>query len=275
MAFEVGTPLPEYRVKAINNSAESSNLIQNDEYARRYGFGAGLVPGISIYAYMSRSLVEFMGKDWLERGSAEVSFVRPVYEGEEIRVSGSLASVSEDGLLGIDYLASNNQGVPCGIGKARLSPRPPASEPAFDNYPAGRGKLRRPISLETLKVGDLLTPITTEFNWNIHWQYCQKSIRDHHPIYDRTLHPGWLATQADLILAANYDVAAWIDVSTEVQNYHVQEEECTLETRGRVQGKFERNGDHFIVLDIAVFSATHCLQVIHHTVIFRIAPQAA
>ncbi len=275
MLYAVGSLLPEYRVKAHNSGAESNNLIHDDEQARRHGFRAGLVPGSSIFAYMSRSLVEFMGKDWLEHGAAEVRFIHPIYEGEEVRVNGSLSSITKEGTLCCDLHASNNLGVICSIGAATLPTRAPLPEPSWDDYPAGQGKPKRPISLESLKTGELLTPIRSEFTWNIHWEYCQKAIRDHHPIYRQILHPGWLLSQGNLILAANYDLPPWIHVSSVIQNYHLQDGECIVETRGRVQDKFERGGHHFVVLDLAVFASGRCLETICHTAIFRMAPKAA
>jgi hypothetical protein len=275
MLYSVGSSLPEYRVKAFIDTAESNNRIQDDEYARRYGFRAGLVSGVFVFAYMSRPLVELMGRDWIERGSADVRLVGPVYEGEEIRVSGSVSSVVKDEALSLEYQAANSQGAICGIGVAQLHAGTPVPEPSLGDYPAGRARLHRPVSLEALHVGENLTPITSEFTWNVHWQYCRKSIRDLHAIYEKTLHPGWLVSRACQILVANYAIPAWIDVSCQVQHFHVQEEECTIETRGRVQGKFERNGDHFIVLDLAVFAPTRCLATIRYTAIFRIAPNAA
>jgi hypothetical protein len=274
MRNSAGSPLPEYRAKASVDPA-SNNRIQDDEYARRCGFRAGLAPGISLFAYMSRVLVESMGRDWLQRGSAEMRFVRPVYEGEEIRITGAVASVAQDGTISVECQASNNQGAICGIGSGQLPPQLSLATPDLSDYPPGRAKLHRLISLESLQPGEILTPITSEFTWNVHWQYCQKSIRDHHPLYQRALHPGWILSQASQILAANYAVSAWIDVSSQVQNFHCLEEEGQIVTRGRVQEKFERNGDHFIVLNLAVFSQERCLQTIRYTAIFRIAPNAA
>jgi hypothetical protein len=277
MLYDVGLLLPEYRVKASNDSvdpAEANNRIHDNEYARRCGFRAGLVSGLSIFAYMSRSLTELLGREWLDHGSAEVRFVRPVYEGEEIRVSGSVTSAPKDGPLLLEYQASNNQGAVCGIGTAKQTAAPDP-EPSIADYPPGKTRIHRPISLESIKKGEALTPVTSEFTWNIHWQYCQKSVRDHHPVYQKAMHPGWLVNRASRILSVNYAVPAWIDVSTHVQNFHRLEEECSVETRGRIQDKFERNGDHFIVMDLAVFTPHHCLATIRHTAIFRIAPNAA
>jgi hypothetical protein len=275
MLYSAGAALPEHRIRASLDDVESTNRIQNDDYARRFGFRSGLVPGVSVFAYMSRPLIEWMGRDWLERGSAEVHFLRPIYEGEEIRISGSVSSVSEGGVLSLDCKASNSQGATCGIGVAKLPSQKPSQIPTFEQYPPGRARLHRAISLESLHVGDPLTPVSSEFTWNIHWQYCRKTIRDHHPVYERTMHPGWLANRASQMLATDFAVPAWIDVSIHVQNHHLLEEECPIETRGHIYDKFERDGDHFIVLDLAVFAPTHCLATVRYTAIFRIAPNAA
>jgi hypothetical protein len=275
MLFSVGSPLPEYRIKASNDLADSSNQIQNDEYAQRCGFRAGLVSGTTIFAYMSRPLVEFLGRDWLERGSADVRFLHPIYKGEDIRINGTVSSQTKNGILVLDYSASNSQGTICGIGKAYLPLDKAIPAPSRADYPSGSGMLHRPISLESLAVGDPLSPLASDFTWSVHWQYCRKSIRDHHPMYEKALHPGWLVSRANQMLAANYSIVAWIDVSCKVQYFHVQEEQCAIETRGRIQDKFERDGDHYIALDLAVFSPARCLATISYTAIFRIAPNAA
>ncbi len=275
MLYSVGSRLPEHRVKAYIDTTDSNNLMQDNEYARRYGFGSGLVPGVSIFSYMSRSLVEFLGRDWLERGYADVRFVHPVYEGEDIHITGTLSSMTNEGTLLLDCQASNSRGATCGVGMAQLPQKPPAREPSLSDYPPGHRKFHRPMSLQSLKVGERLMPVKSDFTWNIHWQYCQKCIRDHHPIYQQTLHPGWLMNRASRILAANYSIPAWIDVSSQLQLFHVQEEECLVETRGRILEKYERDGNHFVVLDLAVFNKKCCLATIQYTVIFRIAPNAA
>ena len=275
MLYKVGASLPEYRIKASIDLDDSNNKIQDDEYARRHGFRAGLVPGISVFAYMSRPLIDLVGKDWLQRGAADVHFLRPIYEGEEIRIVGAISSVVADGALSLEYRASNNQGVTSGVGVAKLTSAVPASEPSMDDYATGKAKQYRPVSLESLQVGEYLTPLISDFTWNIHWQYCRKAIRDHHPLYERVMHPGWLASRAGQILALNYEIPAWIDVSCEIQNFHALEEECKVETRGRVYDKFERDGDHFMTLDLAVFAPACCLATIRYTAIFRIAPNAA
>src|SRR5262249_45051855 len=82
--------LPVYRVTARNTSIQSENRIHDDETARRYGFRGGLVPGVTVYAYLTHPLTSFFGRAWLERGTATVRFVKPIFEGDSVIVSGSV-----------------------------------------------------------------------------------------------------------------------------------------------------------------------------------------
>ena len=84
-----GDQLPAYRVKARNTSATSENKIHDDATARRYGFRGGLVPGVTVYAYLTQPLVAALGPAWLERGTASVRFQKPVFDGEELVVTGA------------------------------------------------------------------------------------------------------------------------------------------------------------------------------------------
>src|SRR5260370_21098087 len=82
----VRTQLAEYRVPARNPSGHSANKIHDDAVARQLGFRGGLVPGVTVYAYMTRPLVAACGREWVEGGTASVRFVKPVYAGEVVTV---------------------------------------------------------------------------------------------------------------------------------------------------------------------------------------------
>jgi hypothetical protein len=57
-------PLPDYRVKARNTSTNSENKIHDDATARRYGFRGALVPGVTVYAYLTEPVVAAFGPAW-------------------------------------------------------------------------------------------------------------------------------------------------------------------------------------------------------------------
>src|SRR5438876_11449797 len=83
-------PLPKYSVKAVNTSTDSENKIHDDATARRYGFAGGLVPGVTVYAYLTEPLVAAFGAAWLQRGTASVTFVKPVLDGRELTGRGEV-----------------------------------------------------------------------------------------------------------------------------------------------------------------------------------------
>ncbi len=55
--------------QAFNQATKSENKIHEDSVARKYGFRGGLVPGVTVYAYLVHPAVEAWGLDWLTRGT--------------------------------------------------------------------------------------------------------------------------------------------------------------------------------------------------------------
>src|SRR5262249_58477297 len=71
--------LPEFHVSAPTPDEPPENKIHEDGLARQYGFKGGLVPGITMYAWMTHPVAEALGEEWLERGAFETRFVKPIY----------------------------------------------------------------------------------------------------------------------------------------------------------------------------------------------------
>jgi len=53
---------------AHNTSTASENKIHDDGEARRLGLRGGLVPGVTLYAYLTEHVLPLLGPAWLERG---------------------------------------------------------------------------------------------------------------------------------------------------------------------------------------------------------------
>src|SRR5205814_1435462 len=119
-------PLAPYRVRAFNTAHDSENKIHDDATARRFGFSGGLVPGVDVYGYMTHLPVARWGRAWLERGTAECRFFKPVYDGEEAVVS---ATETADGL----DITVESHGEACASGHATL-PAAPAAPPTLDAF---------------------------------------------------------------------------------------------------------------------------------------------
>ena len=84
--FQVGDRLPTYTVRAHNASIHSENKIHEDTVAKQYGFRGGLVPGVTVHAYMTRPFAERRMDRGIRAALAGVSVDRLA---ERVREHGS------------------------------------------------------------------------------------------------------------------------------------------------------------------------------------------
>ena len=106
-------PVQPYRVSAYNTAKASENKIHDDATARRFGFTGGLVGGVHVYAYMTHQPLAHWGRAWLERGTGDCKFGKPVYEGD---IAEIVADETEGGLA----LKVMSRGELCATGSAGL-----------------------------------------------------------------------------------------------------------------------------------------------------------
>jgi hypothetical protein len=78
--------LANWQATAFNQSEDSSNQIHSDEMAKTYGFKGGLVPGVTVSAYLIHPAIEAWGTDWLKHGAAKVVVEKPLYDGYDFTV---------------------------------------------------------------------------------------------------------------------------------------------------------------------------------------------
>jgi hypothetical protein len=252
--------LPEHRVVAHNPATASENKIHEDTVARDYGFRGGLVPGVVVYAYMTRAPLDRWGRDWLERGTMEARFHLPVYEGQEVSVTldddGELEAHTEDGLV-----ASGSATLPDSVG----APPDPTSYPV-----APLPDDRPPASAEALAV-DALGTVEYGFHAAKAGDYLGE-VRETAPFYAeaRVAHPGWLIAMANYALSQNVRLGPWIHVETSATHFSTVADGERVAVRGKVAGLFEKKGHKFVDLDL-LWLAEDERPVLHarHTAIYE------
>ena len=176
-----------YRVRAHNAATESENKIHDDAVARQYGFRGGLVPGVTVYAYMTRPVAERWGRPWIERGRMQARFLAPVYEGQElsVRLDGDeLEATTEDGLV-----ASGTATLPDNAAPTPLVAGYPTAPVPAERPPAGAGSLGAVEVLGSLEAG---------FHADRAADYLAE-IADDLPLYvdEGIAHPGYLLRDAN------------------------------------------------------------------------------
>jgi acyl dehydratase len=265
--------LPAYQVKARNTSATSENKIHDDATARRLGFRGGLVPGVTVYAYLTEPLVAGLGAAWLERGTASVRFAKPVFEGEELSATGTITSRDARGLS-----AAVSGGTAVEPEAVTLTATLPAGSPTPANmalYRAAPLPEPRPAATrEHLATLDTLgTPVATYDEANAaDWL---DKVADPLPLYRGPrgwVHPAFFLHLANRALSLNVRLGPWIHVGSVVRHLGGARIGDTLAVRGRVRSVFEKKGREFVELDLLVVAGARPRPVAHilHTAIYHL-----
>jgi acyl dehydratase len=258
--------LGPYRVEAFNASKESENKIHDDAVARRFGFSGGLVPGVDIYAYMTHLPVQRWGRAWLERGTAECRFLKPVYDGDTAIVTAA------EQAAGLD-LQIESHGEVCVAGHAGLPAERPAPPPAFNeaSLPPVPPAERPPADETTLAIGTrfAINPfrVTDEYAE----QYL-RTVRETAPLYAREnlVHPGTILHIGNWALRHNVVLGPWMHVGSTVQHFAAARIGDELSARTVVTANYDRKGHRFVELDVLVYAGQETpIARLGHIAIYR------
>lgn len=233
----------EYRVTAFNTATESTNRMHDDQVARKYGFRGGLVPGVDVWAYMTRPCVDRWGQEFLTDGTMSVRLLAPIYDGESVvstlAADGSIQIVGPDG----EVRASGSASVGDLPDLANIDATPDALPTA--ELP--------PATQENLAAGTVLRTLRFTYRQSPAAQYLD-DIRESSELYGggTVCHPGFLARQANYVLSRTVRLGPWIHVSTTAHHRLLIHDGDEIEVRGTVVDEFERKGHRFVDLAVEI-----------------------
>jgi acyl dehydratase len=264
---------PVYRVRAHNAALDSENRIHDDAEARRHGFRGGLVPGVTVYAYMTHPVVEAFGRAWLERGTMSVRFHQPFYEGDTVTVTAAPC-----GPGAFDLTATNDAGAVCASGQASLTAPGGVERPDPTRLPEAPLPAERCAPApEALAAMDILGSIESGFHAGRAHGFLGQ-LDDDHEVYGRDglAHPGWLLRKANDVLAANVRLGPWIHVASAVANLGVVADGDRVTARARVANLSTRKGHELVELEVLlVVGSDRPVTHVRHTAIYRLrAPES-
>lgn len=262
-----------YRVRARNTSADSENKIHDDSTAASYGFRGGLVPGITVYAYMTVPIVEQFGLAWLESGSMQVKFHRPFYDGEEVVIRAEADDGSDP--IKISVTAGREDGTSCATALATVNDDASRlGDVRIEDYPEAtlpEPELLAEASTESLVPGRVLGTLREKLD--LPDTELLASLDERLPVYfgsRAVAHPFALLRLSNQILMSNFKLGPWIHAASDLINRGVIHNGEEVSARGRVRECFERKGHEFVVLDVVVLSgADRLVQRVRHTAIYR------
>lgn len=217
------------------------NAVHDDEFARRLGFRAGLVPGADLYGFMAELSAQALGRRWQEAGALSARFNSPVYDGEEVAVR---ASRRPDGLA-LELV--NPDGLVCATGAAVAVAE--GGPPDREQYPVMELPSRPgpPAFVRGQALGTLRVEL---------------------PRQDLA----WAPRLGNQILMANADLPPWMHLESRVRHLGLPGDGEAVSVRGRVAGSWERRGHRFVDLDLLILgSSDRPLAHLRHVAIVELA----
>ncbi len=270
-----GAELPEFHVSAAAPTEPRENKIHEDDVARQYGFKGGLVPGVTVYGWLTHPVVEALGAEWLEKGSFRARFAKPIYFEEPAVIRARVAARTGDDVI-VEAAAHNAAGEVCGTAQMSLSRAPRPQPPDAGAYATAAMPVERPqvsrALLEGLRV--LGTPelqLTPESAARYLTRFGETL-----PLYRRAeppAHPGTYLDLANRALSGNVRVSPWIHVESRGSHWSVARVGEHLAMRARIQSLFEKKGHQFVELDLLlVAQGSRPVASIRHTAIYQLRP---
>jgi acyl dehydratase len=262
------TSLPVYAVRTHNAHADSENRMHSDDVAAAYGFKGALVPGVTVFSHMTQPLVAKHGADWLARGSAEVTFTKPAYEGELLTVRTAHADDADSYAI----TCVNEQGVEIARMSAQLRDLPPVADARAALAPAAPTGEKPLVTWDLMEVGKPFPSLAWQPTQADNIEWCA-DVRDELPIYREgaapVLHQGFVLRQANLVLRNRFTLPAWIHTDSRIAFHAVARAGDTFEVRAIPEEKWRRKGHEFVRLYVCILRDGRVVTEIVHTAIFQ------
>jgi len=256
---------------AYNAATESENRIHADDVAQRFGFRGGLVPGVTVFAYLVQPAIEAWGLDWLCGGAASVACKKPLYDGARFDVS-----VANEGEGAYEGRVIDDAGVQCADGRVWLPRELPAAPRRLGDAPVCALDARTPVSRAALEALRAKGMGALHLSWRGDGEmgHTSRDLADMPALVrpDRAgfANPAFVLGLANWVLARNVRLDAWIHAQSTLQNFSALRlgDEVTVEAR--ISDLFERGGHEFVDLAVAAFSADRAVMSATHRAIYKL-----
>ena len=185
--YDIGKP---YYVIAHHADYSSANRMHSDGLPQKLGFRGAFVLGVANYGNMTRALVSRFGVEWLSRAVIEAKFLKPVCEGDRLRIETLPVAgrETERAFVASAYNETMN-GELCATMETSLPSPFPAVDPSASLAPIEwEGPVTRRRTWDTVIVGQPYRSLTLTLaaSDNARWT---RILEDDLPIYEGGANP--------------------------------------------------------------------------------------
>jgi acyl dehydratase len=258
---------------AFNQATESENRIHTDDVAKKYGFRGGLVPGVTVHAYLCHPALRAWGEAWLARGRARLALKKPLYDGARFRVDVQDATTNA-------YAATlfDDAGTLCATARVELPETPAPRAPALRGDPTVPALDARPpatqATMERLR-RDGLGALRVQWRGDGELDRYMRDPSDMpalvRPDAGGFANPAFTLGVANWVLARNVALGPWIHTESDVQHHAPVALGDWLTVEARITDLYERRGHRLVALEVAAHAERGPVLVTQHRAIYELA----
>jgi hypothetical protein len=253
-----------YNGVAFNEVPDSANQIHGDDVAARFGFEGGLVPGVTVSAYLAHPAVAAWGMDYVARGAARVVVEKPVYDGQPFSVE-----VSAEGEHAYNAVLSDQSGTLRARARCWLPEILPIAPRRRGDTIITAG-FERPVGTpETMRCLQRNGMHALQIRWSESSElttYFRDSELMPTPLKTeggRHAHLGFVLGLTNWVLDSNVLINPWLHLQTESQCFHAIEPGTELIVEAAIVDLFEKKGHQFCDVEVSAYRSLDNAAVMH------------
>ena len=275
----------DWKGTAYNQVPHSKNEIHGDKVAKDFGFKGGLVPGVTVSAYLLHPAAISDGMAFLERGYAHVRVNSPLYDEQvfDINIVNPIERQAqpqsrhqEQGDQGYSAVLVPDGEAPCATADIHLA-RTKIDPPVRRNDEIGDKKIV-PVAatrenMETLRKSGCKA---FTYRWNADHEmstYLRERSEMAAPYsIEGYANPSFVLGISNWVLAANAHMNPWVHMETKSQNYAPIPQGTNLVGEMEVKDLFAKKGHEFVDVLVNIFDveSSRCYASIELRAIYKL-----
>ena len=220
----------DWKGTAFNQVPHSKNEIHGDKVAKHFGFKGGLVPGVTVSAYLLHPAAVSYGMDFLERGFAHVRVNSPLYDEQafEIHIENQIGHQTrtqeqEQGDRGYSAVLVPNGEAPCATAETHVAGTKAAPPVRREDEFGDQNAASVPATRENMEALRESGCKAFTYRWNADHEmstYLRERSEMAAPYsMEEYANPSFVLGISNWVLAANAYMNPWVHMETKSQNY--------------------------------------------------------
>lgn len=249
---------------AYNQVPHSKNEIHGDKVAKDFGFKGGLVPGVTVSAYLMHPAAVSYGMDFLERGFAHVRVNSPLYDEQafEVQIESQgerriQASNQEQGGQGYTAVLVPDGAPPCATAEVHIAGTMIEPPERRGDEPGDKDAALVPATRDNMEALRKTGCKAFTYRWNADHEMStylrERSQMAEIYSMEGYANPSFVLGISNWVLAANAYMNPWVHMETKSQNYAPIPQGAKVIGEMAVKDLFDKKGHEFVDALINVF----------------------